>query len=321
MPGSVASAVGSAVASKAIGSLMGGGKKSSGGGASATGGMTVPQFLAGGLDFTYNMSDPSKLYVNHSKYSAGAMQDPSVQLRQKSIADIVSAYKNQATDIRGQIPQAQGFFGDAISSLTRNIAEVRPGFGRLTDARVQSVRNAGEAERSDLRSNLAKRRVLGSSFAGDALTRQGLETGQQEAAVRAQSFLEELDLETKLIGDRLATQISSLDYTRDLANQAFSADRAASQTDLDELNTQLAVVTGIIGTMGQIAQQNAALEAQYAAQGAAARGGMIGDIAGPIGRGFGNMVGGFSDFVGTGGQGFNFGNIFGAATGAYGPGF
>lgn len=320
MPGSVASAVGSAVASKAIGSIMGGGKKSSAGGGS-TGGITVPQFLAGGLDFTYNMRDPSKLYVNHSKYSAGAMQDPSVILRQKSIADIVGAYRDQAAGIRAGIPEAQGFFGDAISGLTRNIAEVRPGFGRLTDARVQAVRGAGERERSDLRSNLAKRRVLGSSFAGDALTRQGLETGQQEAAVRAQSFLEELDLETQLIGERLATQVSGLDYTLDLANKAFSADRAASQTDLDELNTQLAVVTGVLGVMGNIAQRNAELEAQYAAQGAAARGGMIGNIAGPIGQGFGNMISNAFSFSGTGGQGFDLGNIFGSLTGAYGPGF
>lgn len=317
MPGSVASAVGSAVASKAIGSIMGGGKKS---GAGVIGPQfAIPQYNAGGYGLTYHM--PGGSVAKSRPEMAGSPYLTVSPQRQAALDAIVNSYRIQAAGLRDSTKEVGGIYAPAIEGLTENIARVRPGFGELTKARVQSVQNAGQAARSDLRGNLATRRILGSSFADDALSRQALETGQQEAEVRARSFLEELDLETKLIGEKLSTQMQGFQDMQNLARDAFSAERAGTQSELDEMNKQFDIITGVVNTMAGIAQRNAEISAEYAAQGAQARGGMIGNISGPVGKGFGDMIGNAFSFSRTGGQGFNLGNMFGSLTGAYGPGF
>lgn len=317
MPSSVIAGAGSALASKAVGSLMGGGKKKGGGGKGSYGSpYAIPKFRAGGLGLDYDKD--GTMYATY-KSAPGTINGID---RFNAVNNVAQSYKNQGVGLRGAIPGVQGYYDDAIAGINTNLGRVTPGFGDLTKARVDAVRNAGLSAKSDLRSNLSKRRVLGSSFGDDAIARTEMETGQQEAAVRAQSFLEELDLNTQLIQDRLTTQMQGFQDTQNLIRDAFSAERAVDQTQLDELNTQLSLMTGIIGQASEIAQRNAELEANYAASGAQARGGLLGDgMSGALGKGIGAGASKLMGFASTGGQGFNFGNIFGAATGAYGPGF
>lgn len=79
--------------------------------------------------------------------------------------------------------------------------QVTPGFGRLTRARVDAIRTAGKRAVGNLREELGKRRVLGSSFAQREIAGVEASFGEQEATARAESFLGELELNRQLIGE------------------------------------------------------------------------------------------------------------------------
>lgn len=111
-------------------------------------------------------------------------------------------------------------FGQQAQALGGLREQVAPGFGRLTSARLQEIENARRQAIGNLRENLARRRVLGSSFAQDAITRANLEFAQQAEETAAESFVQELQLTNQLI------------------NQQFEASRGEFQTQLNELNLE-----------------------------------------------------------------------------------
>jgi len=123
---------------------------------------------------------------------------------------------------------------------------VNPGFGALTEARVGSLDTARRRATGTLRDNLSRRRVLGSSFAADAMGRVESEFGRQEAEVRAQSFLEELQLTTNLIEretqfrtNAMSVALDSLNFEASLATQLATGATAAMQASAS-MQAQLA---------------------------------------------------------------------------------
>lgn len=88
--------------------------------------------------------------------------------------------------------------------------QLSPGFGALTESRVGAVRDAGQAGISNLRGDLARRKILGSSFASDALSRAELEVGKAVGEAKAQSFLEELEATSKILAQEYGTIIEGL---------------------------------------------------------------------------------------------------------------
>lgn len=111
--------------------------------------------------------------------------------------------------------------------------QVTPGFGALTSTRVA----ANEANRrraiGNLRENLQRRRVLGSSFGQDALTRANLEYSQEEDRIRAESFLQELEARQQLL-----TQANQMEFDRNaslITQFNFESQMAAQFTS--QLNT------------------------------------------------------------------------------------
>lgn len=143
----------------------------------------------------------------------------------------------------GEVRSA-GEFGTArVDDL---LGRVRPGFGELTDARVTAIDRARERTASDLRGALGRRRLLGSSFAADALTRADKEFAEQEQLARAQSFLEELDLTARLIDQRtnLATR--------------------AAAVEIDQANFETAAAANILSGVQSVATENARLLGEMA---------------------------------------------------------
>jgi hypothetical protein len=135
------------------------------------------------------------------------------------------------------------------AGLTSDLrAKVAPGFSDLRAARLQEIENSRRAAIGNLRDNLARRRVLGSSFASDAETRAEIEFAQERDKVAAETFLQELDLSNKLIAQEF-----------DLTRQSFG-------TKLSELNLQADVAAGLTAQASQVLQQSAALRAQLAQQ-------------------------------------------------------
>lgn len=122
--------------------------------------------------------------------------------------------------------------------------DVKPGFGRLTRSRIEAIRSAGSRAVGNLREELGKRRVLGSSFAQREIASQEAEFGRLEEQARAESFLQELDLTRQLISDQyrasiagVATVLEQLNFesgiAADLSNSAsqqlLSASGAATE--------------------------------------------------------------------------------------------
>jgi len=171
-----------------------------------------------------------------SRFSGDSISLTSSRERRGLVSDISSEFREQA----GLVEGLRG--------------RVAPGFSDLRASRLQEIENARRSSISNLRENLARRRVLGSSFAADAETRAEIEFAQQRERVQAESFLQELDLTNQLITQEF-----------DLTRQAFT-------TRLDELNVQADVGAKLVSEASTVLTAGAQLRAQLAASGASTLG-------------------------------------------------
>jgi len=178
----------------------------------------------------------------------------------------------QRTDLVNNVANLYGQEGDAYGGM---LPLVSPGFGALTKAAVDSINNAKSVAIGNLRDNLQRRSVMGSSFGQDALTRANAEFGQQENQARASSFLQELAL------------------TNQLTQQQYAAHRNQFQTGLDELNLEANAGTQLASQATAQLGANARMQAQldaYAQQGA---GRFFGQTLQPFGTAVTNSVNGY----------------------------
>lgn len=268
MPTSVASAIGSSLASAGISKLLGG-KKSS----------RTLDMNAGG----YN--------IHVDKYG-----NPFIKTT-KERTDLVNTLSSQnaarADEVKGLIPGVTSAYQSGISGIESSLAGLNPGYGDVTNARVNAIRDLASKSTSDLRGDLARRRVIGSSFASDAISRDSAEFAKQEADSRAKSYLEELDAKTKLIQTKLDYQIKEIDATNTLLGQAFDLNQAATAVQLEEMNNQRQALASVLGNAQGVAQMNAQIDAQKAAS--------VGSIAGNIGSLVGSGINGLSSYFGLSG--------------------
>lgn len=169
-------------------------------------------------------------------------------------------------DIRGARDQQAGMLRDQAET-------VGPAVNRLTEARQQIL----DAERSrtmgNVREQLGRRRVLGSSFGADAMARTGAEFGMQQAEAEAEGELQALQTET------------------DLLNQAFQSEIQGVQTELDQLNVDAQVgqnIAGMLTGLNQdVAQTNKMLQQQHGQAQAQFFGNIIGSGARMMSGGMG----------------------------------
>lgn len=172
-----------------------------------------------------------------------------------------------------------------------------PGFSALRRARAAEVDNARNRAVGNLRDNLARRRVEGSSFAQNAFIRAERDFAEEAAAQQAQSFLEETAANQALLQQEHATIAAGI------------------QRELQELQ----IATGFVNQATSIINRNLQFEEQLAAENAAGQGALLGSIArlglaafsagGPFGRGgafgdsFGNEAAINQTFSGSSGMG------------------
>src|SRR3990167_9069073 len=145
---------------------------------------------------------------------------------QRTLDSLRGGFEGLATELRGLRPQ------------------VAPGFGRLTESRVQAIRGAGQRAVGNLREELSRRRVLGSSFAQREVVATQAEFGRQEEQARAESFLQDFDA------------------TRELIGQEFQASIAGSAAVLDQLNFETGLGAQLSNASSQQMQQNILAQAQ-----------------------------------------------------------
>lgn len=164
-------------------------------------------------------------------------------------------------------------FGDLSAELGGLKAKVAPGFSDLRRSRLAEVEASRSSAIGNLRENLARRRVLGSSFGQDALTRAENEFGQQRDKVAAESFLQELEATNQLI------------------QQDFAARRGQFQTGLDELNLEADIATKLSGNATGVMAKNAQMLAELNAKEAANSGKFFSETFTPAFKAIGDFAG------------------------------
>lgn len=207
--------------------------------------------------------------------------------------------------LAGQFPglrEGSQALGGQVQGL---LGQVQPGFGRLTESLVRGVRDREQASVGNLRSALAKRNVLGSSFAQRELQRTGLDFAQEEERVRSGAFQAELAASRGLIEDAgnllelegsqilqeaslLGQELGFTEFEANLFAQEISvmAEQRAllAQTvtrQLEELGISGNITNQVQAIVGNIFSQNA----QFAAGAALEERQNFAGLAGTIGGG------------------------------------
>lgn len=164
----------------------------------------------------------------------------------------------------GTAPQLA--FGERFPRFLSDVDALRglvaPGVSKLREASLAAVRNRAQQRMGTLRQNLANRRVLGSSFAEDALTRADREFAEAEANVEAQSIFAELE------------------GTSNLLKLEFGEIGTALNREMEELGLALGFGTRaaeMVSNNLQAANQLAAAEAEARGSGF---GSLLGTVAG-----------------------------------------
>lgn len=230
--GSLAAAAGGSLISKAVG-----GKPS----AKSSKKAAAPNFSAGGLQGTFNR--------RNNTYSVTSTTD-----RQNTIGQIASSFGEQAGLVRG---------------LRERVA---PGVSDLRLSRLKQVEDARTSAIGNLRENLQRRRILGSSFAADTIARSEAEFAREKERVEAESFLQELDL------------------THQAIQQEFELRRGEFQTKIGEMNLQAEIATKLTGMASQQLGEASRLEMELAAKSAAGAGKFFGDTLQPAFNEIGNWA-------------------------------
>lgn len=189
----------------------------------------------------------------------------------------------------GMVGGVANTFGGAADAFSALRARVAPGISELRANRLNEIENARTRSIGDLRDNLQRRRVLGSSFGTDAIARAENEFGGARERVAAESTLQELEL------------------TQQFTQQEFAARRQQFQTGLDELNLEANIASGLTGKATDTLGQNARLLSQLNMLEAQNAGRFFGQTFGPaissIGKTAGSQVGSWMGSGGSGGSG------------------
>lgn len=185
-------------------------------------------------------------------------------------------------------------FPDILKQLSDLSGQVRPGFGRFTEAAVKSLRRAKGDALGTAREQLQRRRVQGSSFANASLAKIEEQFGVTEAKLRGQALLQEIDTTFRLIDAEATTKTRNFEF------------------ELKELGIATSVATSLV----QVISDQTIIDKKIAAEAAAGAGEFFGDIGSLIGEGFGSLFGGGADISGGGGDDDLGGNIGGDLLGS-----
>ena len=188
----------------------------------------------------------------------------------------ISSGANVSTALskKGSAPQTA--FGIRFPRILSDIDKLRgtltPGFSQVRSSRLAAVDNARDKAIGNLRDNLARRKVRGSSFGFDALSGAEAEFGQARADEEAKVFFEELQANQQLIaqehgilGEALNRELAELGMTAQFSttmadiisrgaqfSQQLAAQEAAGKMEL--LGTALGAGLGSFGFGGAFGQ-------------------------------------------------------------------
>jgi hypothetical protein len=187
-----------------------------------------------------------------------------------------------SADRVAQVNNLASQFGAQAGELSTLRSQYAPGYSALRAAQLASIENARQSAVSNLRDNLARRRVLGSSFASDAETRANLDFENQKNNVISDTYLKELDATNNLINEEYTARVNQvstgLNELNLEANTGATLVAQANQVLTNSAQLQTQIATQGISTLGQINTAQAQLDA--GAQSGA--GSLFGYLAGKV---------------------------------------
>lgn len=187
-------------------------------------------------------------------------------------------------------------FSSSMAGLTGKLAgigsqyemlrqQVSPAFGALTQAGLARLQSSREKAIGNLRENLSRRRVLGSSFAEDALSRAEAEYGMQEAQFAADAKLQEIMAQSGLlekgqgtIAQQAQMDLANIQQSSELIGQANQAAIMDFQSQVQQLNLESGLAAQLSSGISDIMSKNTQLNAQLTAEFQALRAGLWANI-------------------------------------------
>lgn len=212
---------------------------------------------------------------------------------------------NSGNIAMNRTPESQGVMDKLLGGLNTDeqaysdlLTQIRPGFGRLTNARVGEIKNAATKAVGNLRDQLARRRVAGASFANDQVGSLQAEYDRMTEQAIAESMVEELKMTGDVIGAR--TQARNQTLAQAFDQTQFEGTIGANllmntQKNMQDIQTMMVDLTKTIADIelrARLGNQASAtsLSGTYLGQGsefaglkaqeAAAPGNFVGQLAG-----------------------------------------
>lgn len=176
-----------------------------------------------------------------------------------------------------ELTSQMGGLQSALSQRALEFANLRKGLrrdagsliGGLKKSGIQGIQDKRRRAVGDLRENLASRRVAGSSFASDAVTRAEAEFAKEEAQFGAEADIKQFEMEQEVLGKEM-----------ELLDQETQANIQGFQSNLTQLNLESGLAAQISTAMSGIAAENARAIGEIMAEYAAARANIIGTAVG-----------------------------------------
>lgn len=176
----------------------------------------------------------------------------------------------------GAVNSLSSTFGAQAGDVAALRSTVAPGFSQFRRAGMAALENQRKSTISTLRENLAQRRISGSSFGQDSLTRANAQYAQNEAEFSANAYLSELQANENLI------------------QQQYTAARGEFQTQLSEMNFEAGIAADMAGKASSTLATNAQTEAKLDALSQQGAGQFYGQITQPVAKALGNSFSGLN---------------------------
>lgn len=224
----------------------------------------------------------------------------------------------------GRTAESQGFMDKLLAGLgtdenafTELLSQIRPGFGRLSAERGREVDQARERGVSNLRDQLAKRRVLGASFANDQIGSLERQYMMDKDKVLAEAWQQEMEATTQALTARsaarnqtISTALNEIQFETGVGAQLLQQvsssmqDMQMAMVDIAKLRGSLMLQRDVAkaGVTANLAMPGLNSQTEFAnleSQEKAAPGQLLGSIIGMgISGGFGNIIpGGLGNYA------------------------
>lgn len=189
--------------------------------------------------------------------------------RTSLVSDIGSAYGTQADYWKNLASTLTPGFG----ALTQRLSSANQA---LTTSALNTLENSRQAAIGNLRENLNQRRISGSSFGEDSLTRAEAEFSKQKQDVLAQQQANEANIQAN-------SYLQELNATNQIMQQSFTASQNALASSLNEMNLEAGLASQLGAQSYNTLSQNAQFTKELSMLDIQSRNQLYGDLAYNIG--------------------------------------